>query len=198
MFATILCVAAVTLGVDAGWEPNGHGGLEYIVQIDPVQLESLKNGIPYRSDIPKDLRGVQTIRFQFGTEKPPRVALPADTHTLLNPLSVADPAKATPSPSDTAPPSTWPGKLATDLKSKPLVANKANFDDPLESDALKPGDEESTVQNDPSKPWPLLWGVAALAAGLSAAFVYLAWIHVGMRSRYRMLLAEHLAMTQPT
>ncbi len=202
MFGTILCVAAVTLGVEVGWEPNDNGGLEYIIQIDPDSLRSFSDGRPLRSDFPKDLRGLQTIRFQVGDNKLPRVALAPEKSPLLDPPSIAYPAKATLSPSDIPGPAKRPGKLATNPKSKRLEAQMAAFDDPVESDPPKPKDEspehKSGAQIAPEKPWPLLYAVVALAVGLAAAFMYLAWVHFGMRSRYRMLLAEHLALTQPT
>lgn len=203
MFGTILCVAALTLGVDYGYEPNADDGLEYIVQINSKSLEGFLSGRPIRSDLPKDLRGLRTIRIQFADEKLPRVALGPKKSVLLDPPPVADAQKATPSPSDKNPPAIQPKELAGDLQGKPLVADNATYIDPLESgDASKSNDKKSVNgnagQTDPQKPWSLLYGVVLMAAGLAAAFVYLAWIHIGMRSRYRMLLAEHLAMTQPT
>ena len=36
--------------------------------------------------------------------------------------------------------------------------------------------------------------VSGTAIGLLAALVYLSWIHVGTRNRYRALLAEHMAL----
>ena len=185
MIGTILCVAALTLGVEVGWEPNDDGGLEYIVQIDPESLKNLEKGAPLRSDFPRGLRGLQTIRFQVGDKKPPRIA-------LAPPLS---------------PSAQQPAKLALpeNPRGKPLSAQKAVFEDPNGPDALSkaeagkenPG-EEKAVKPDPQRPWSLLYAVVGTAIGLAAAFFYLLWIHIGMRGRYRMLLAEHLALGQPT
>jgi hypothetical protein len=173
MIGTILCVAAMTLGVDFGWEPNGDGGLEYIVQIDPESLETLGKGAPLRSDFPRDLRGLQTIRFQVGDKKPPRVAL---APPLLPPDQLAQPENS---------------------RDKRLSAQPAVYVEPSgpdEPSKAEPGKEnENTPIPDPQKPWPLLYVAVGTAIGLAAAFFYLLWIHIGIRSRYRVLLADHLA-----
>lgn len=174
MIGTILCVAAVTLGVEFGWEPNDDGGLEYIVQIDPESMKSLGKGTPLRSDFPRDLRGLQTIRFQVGDKKPPRIALAPP----ISPSAQQQPAELA---------------LTENLHGKPLSAQRAIFEEPSGLDASskpEPG-KENAVKADPQRPWPLLYAVAGTTIGLAAAFFYLLWIHVGMRGRYRTLLAEH-------
>ena len=180
MIGTILCVAAVTLGVEFGWEPNGDGGLEYIVQIDPESLKNLDKGAPLRSDFPRDLRGLETIRFQVGDKKPPRIA-------LAPPL---------------LPPAQQPAKLVENPYDKKLPVKKAVFDEeksglagPSKAEPAK--ENERIVKPDPPRPWPLLYAVVVTAIGLAAAFFYLLWIHIGMRGRYRVLLTEHLALGQP-
>ena len=40
--------------------------------------------------------------------------------------------------------------------------------------------------------------VSGTAVGLLAALIYLSWIHLGTRNRYRALLVEHMALAQPT
>ncbi len=203
MFGTIICIAAVTLGVDYGYEPKHDGGLVYIIQIDPASLKSLCDGRPVQSDIPSDVSGLRTIRFQVGDEILPRVALAPEKKPLLDTPTVADTHNATPSPSDVDPHAVQPNELANNPQGKRLVADTANYNDPLESDDAPKANPESsesgnTEQTAPEKPWSLLYGVIALSVGLAAAFIYLAWVHIGMRSRYRMLLAEHLAISQPT
>ncbi|MBN2296594.1 MAG: hypothetical protein JXM70_29470 [Pirellulales bacterium] len=200
MFGTILCVATLALGVETGWEPNDAGGLDYIIQIDSTQLKHLKEGIPYQSDLPKNLRGLQTIRFQVGDKKLPRIALAPEKKTLPDPPAVVEfPGNKLPSNSTT---SESPKKLADNPATKPIPhVAKAVFDEPLDSKSpAKEGmpKDETSKKTDPEKPWSLLYGVIALAVGFAAAFTYLSWIHIGMRSRYRHLLAEHIALTQPT
>jgi len=185
MIGAILCVAAVTLGVEFGWEPNDEGGLEYIVQIDPESLKNLDKGAPLRSDFPRDLRGLQTIRFQVGDKKPPRIA-------LAPPLS--PPAQQS---------AQQPPKQVDHSHGKSLPpVTKAFFEEPSGPDepskAGRGEEKESTTKPDPQRPWPLLYAVVGTSIGLAAAFFYLLWIHIGVRGRYRMLLAEHPALGQPT
>jgi hypothetical protein len=37
-------IAAAALGIDVGWQPLPEGGMEYIIQIAPQTLETLKAG----------------------------------------------------------------------------------------------------------------------------------------------------------
>ena len=181
MIGTIICAAAVTLGVEFGWEPNGAGGLEYIIQIDAESLKNLEKGIAQRSDFPQDLRGLQTIRFQVGDKKLPQVALPS----TIAPLS---------------PPEKPPEKLANNPYGK-LLAKKAVFETPSAADKpLEAGPEikkdsgakkEIADPSEATKPWMLLYAASGTAIGLAAAFLYLLWIHIEMRSRYRKLLAAN-------
>ena len=76
MVSTMVCLAAMTLGVDVGWEPS-DGGLEYIIQIEPEMLDSLRDGRVIRSDVRPHLRGeLRTWRIQFGTGPVPQTDLP--------------------------------------------------------------------------------------------------------------------------
>lgn len=194
MFGTILCVAAVTLGVDYGYEPNENGGLDYIIRIDDHSLESLKKGRAVLSDFPKDLRGLQTIRFQIGGEKPPRIPLSPAQLALLEPPPVDTVAIETqPKELDTSP----PGKLMTAepaTYNNSVPSNNAPKPEPKSPDPKSP-ESISPEQADPEEPRLLLY---CIIAGLAATLLYLSWVHFGMRSKYRALLAEHLAITQPT
>ena len=77
MVGTMVCLAAMTLGVDVGWEPS-DGGLEYIIQIKPEQLDSLRaGGLVIRSDVRPQHRGeLRTYRIQVGTGPVPKTDLP--------------------------------------------------------------------------------------------------------------------------
>jgi len=74
--SSMLCLAALALGVDAGWQPLADGGLEYIIQIPPHALERLKQGEAVASDIPVTLRGVRSCRIVVGSRELPRESLP--------------------------------------------------------------------------------------------------------------------------
>ncbi len=73
------------LGVDYGWQPGTDGQLEYIVQIEPALLESMKNGEKIVSEIHPDARGARRFVIQVGTGDLPRKGLisPATSPTRL-------------------------------------------------------------------------------------------------------------------
>ena len=76
--AVLLTMAVI--GVDYGWQPGKDGQLEYIVQIEPGLLDSLKNGAEIVSEIHPDARGVRRFRIRVGKDELPRVGqLAADT-----------------------------------------------------------------------------------------------------------------------
>lgn len=83
MQAAWLMVVLSTVGVDVGWQPLVGGGFEYIIQIEPETLESLKAGQDITSYIPPDLRGVRQYRITVGRGPVPRLgnppAVPAET-----------------------------------------------------------------------------------------------------------------------
>ena len=198
MCGTIICVAAVMLGIDVGWQRLPDGGLEYIIQIQPHMLETLKAGSPIASDIPPHLRDVRGYRIVVGTARLPRESLPEVTpqrHTdpfSLSPGGLKGESSAFASPSDSGRKQA-PGKLFPDPTGKPLKEQQAAYveskdvpEEPekTESDAEKSSDEGS------SKPWlPLTLALAGLFGSLGGN-LYLGWIHWGTRSRYRALLRE--------
>ncbi len=88
MGGNLACIAAVLLGVDVGWQPLPDGGVEYLIQIEPHMLETLKSGEPIASDIPTKLKDVRAYRITVGTNELPRALppeLPAAELPVLNP-----------------------------------------------------------------------------------------------------------------
>jgi hypothetical protein len=71
-------LALATLGVDYGWQLDKDGQLEYIIQIPPTQLETLRDrpeGIS--SSIPPEVvRHVKRFRIVVGSEPLPKDPLP--------------------------------------------------------------------------------------------------------------------------
>ncbi len=82
MLAILLVTAVV--GVDYGWQPHTGGGFEYIIQIEPETLQSLKNGNDIVSDLPPYLRGVRSYRITVGTSEVPRLGTPPVAVTTEN------------------------------------------------------------------------------------------------------------------
>lgn len=79
------------LGVDYGWQPSTDGQLEYIIQLEPAALESLKAGKDITSEIHPDARGVRRFRIHAGTGPLPRVGVLA-ANTSPTRLSTSDAA----------------------------------------------------------------------------------------------------------
>ncbi|HVU90022.1 MAG TPA: hypothetical protein VHD36_22005, partial [Pirellulales bacterium] len=84
MNGVLALVAAATLGIDVGWQPLDDGGLEYIIQLEPQTLDSLRDGQDLSSQLPPSLQGVRTYRITVGNgplphegEPPPATPNPA-------------------------------------------------------------------------------------------------------------------------
>jgi hypothetical protein len=108
MGGPIACIAAVLLSVEAGWQPLPEGGVEYLIQIEPQLLETLKSGQPIQSDVPSYVKDVRALRVTVGTAELPR-QLPAAQGESPNAAAV----EAAPRPVDpflprAAVPSNWP------------------------------------------------------------------------------------------
>ncbi len=59
---------------DFGWQTNSAGEVEYIVQIEPDLLDSLRQGEEIVSEIPPELHGVRRVRIRVGDGPLPRGA----------------------------------------------------------------------------------------------------------------------------
>ncbi|HEV3342563.1 MAG TPA: hypothetical protein VG125_19480 [Pirellulales bacterium] len=82
MTGLLFCLSAAAMGVDYGWQPVAGGGIEYIIQIDPALLDSLKDGSDLFSDLPSSVN-VRRYRITVGNERlphhgePPPAVVPA-------------------------------------------------------------------------------------------------------------------------
>jgi hypothetical protein len=76
MYGEIACVTMVLLGIEFGYRPRSEGGMEYLIQIDAQNLESLKSGVPLESAIPPKVRDVRAYRITFGTGPLPKTLPP--------------------------------------------------------------------------------------------------------------------------
>lgn len=72
MNSLIVLLAASSVGVDYGWQPNQDGEIEYIIQIEPLLLDSLRAGTDITSRIDPRVHGVRRFRIRVGNEPPPR------------------------------------------------------------------------------------------------------------------------------
>jgi len=71
MLPQLALLAVAAFGIDVGWEPLETGGVVYIIQIEPDQLDRLKSYDDLLSDMPKDL-DVRQVKVTIGTGKLPR------------------------------------------------------------------------------------------------------------------------------
>ncbi|HEX7377774.1 MAG TPA: hypothetical protein VF278_11710, partial [Pirellulales bacterium] len=71
MCGLIICLSAAALGVDYGWQPVAGGGIEYIIQIEPELLDSLKAGHDLFSDLPPAMRNIRSYRITVGAGRLP-------------------------------------------------------------------------------------------------------------------------------
>jgi hypothetical protein len=77
MHTLIIWIAAAAVGIEAGWQRMPEGGMEYIIQLDPQSLESLRAGEAIQSDIPPSAGDVRSYRIIVGTNRLPRETPPA-------------------------------------------------------------------------------------------------------------------------
>jgi len=96
----ILLVAAAALAVDYGWQTNPAGEVEYIIQVEPELLDSLRSGQQLVSEIPPELQNVRRVIVRVGRG------------ALAHPL-----------PARTAPGLTAPGLSAPGLRPSPQPNN---------------------------------------------------------------------------
>ena len=66
--------AAAALGIDVGWQPIEGGGVEYIIQIEPDQVDRIVKFDDLISDVPTGL-DIRRYRITVGAEKLPRRVL---------------------------------------------------------------------------------------------------------------------------
>ena len=93
----ISLLIAVVIGVDVGWQPTEEGDLEYIIQISPEQVRSLRAGDEIEVGVRPMLRSVRRYRIIVGNQPLPR--------QTARPATGAPPPDAIAIPDTSAPPS---------------------------------------------------------------------------------------------
>ncbi|WP_147274151.1 hypothetical protein [Bremerella cremea] len=69
MYAACLLITSAVLGVDYGYQVTDQGQLEYVVQIEPEAIDSLKAGHPIQVGLPPGSERIQVFRVQVGTDE---------------------------------------------------------------------------------------------------------------------------------
>ena len=197
MGGTAFIVAAVALGIKAGWQPLPEGGLEYIIQIEPHMLDSLKAGEVIASDIPPTLKDIRSYRITVGTDDLPRELGPEPTPESHSP-GPSEPLGSADNASSVLPQQA-PRELPPPVNTTPLPEQLAVFNEepeaPAGQAATETDDAESASQAS-SKPWlPLTLALAGLFASLGG-MLYLGWVAWDYRRRYGALLKRMIEAGQ--
>jgi len=202
MNCMMIFMAAATLGIDVGWQRQQDGELEYIIQIEPQLVESLKEGQTLTSGIRPALRGIRRYRIVIGTGKLPQepsleeLKLQADTDTSSVTQQVVRPRAFHPY-GDSMP--MVKKAVAYDDASneeqkdnqtaKPMTKNSGHTtptEDAYESTDAHP----ATPIKEAAKPWfPLTLVLLGLFGSLGAN-IYMGWVTLGTRKRYQTLLRQ--------
>jgi hypothetical protein len=185
MIAAILFLAAATVGIDCGWQPLPDGGMKYIIQLEPDDLDLLRSGQKLESDIPASVKDVRGYQILVGKEKlirlmPPSVSITETQKPALGP-AFSDAAGKLPG-------STAQGKESLD-QGAAREAGARNIPAATVEPPLHSPDPPTAA---PNKPWLPLTLISLLSFSLLAALIYLSWIHLELRARYRKLLETSL------
>lgn len=83
MGAAPLLLAMAMVTADVGWETDGRGGYQYIVQIPAEQWETVRREGAITSQIPEQLRGrISSIKIRVGDGPMPRHEIVAASETI--------------------------------------------------------------------------------------------------------------------
>src|SRR5690349_9690530 len=83
MTGMLVCLSAAVLGVDYGWQPVAGGDIEYIIQIEPELLDSLKAGHDIFSDLPMSVRNIRSYRITVGSGRLPHHGEPPPSSAVV-------------------------------------------------------------------------------------------------------------------
>ena len=145
MSPTLTCLALALVSVDLGYQPAPNGGEEFIIQINPVTLQTLQPGQAFELDVPREAQDLRPTHFRvsLGTESLPRkLPVTAAAPPATAPIVVASPVMPTaatvPAPAVGVPPGGNPLGVppATYSLKSPVAHNK-----PL----LNPGNPPSSA-----------------------------------------------------
>ncbi len=116
MNGIFMLAAAAALGVDVGWRPLDDGGFEYIIQIEPELLDSLRDGQDILSQLPPGLLDVRRYRITVGTGPVPRIGEPEKPEAS----QAETPVESGPLPIGTAPQRPWRRAVVDEESVRPI------------------------------------------------------------------------------
>jgi hypothetical protein len=209
MIGSAVCVAIGLLGVEVGCQRQPDGSLQYIIQIEPELLDTLRTGeFNVESHIPDELRDVRSYQVRIGRGKLPRDDLrppfkeaPKQGKSLTLPPPEFPPGSARSGglPKSEDPPQALPPNLQSKpVQEEPLAQTRqATFVEPgtaehSGTDKVADTNESHQAQaasggTETPKPWlPLTLALTGLCGSLGGN-LYLAWLYWEARLRYRAL-----------
>lgn len=101
MAATAVMLLAASLGagaaanIEVGWRPLPDGGMQYLIQLDPLTVDILRTGQAIESFIPPQVKDVRGFQIGIGTGKLPRIDPPASPPSVGG-QKTTGPANASP------------------------------------------------------------------------------------------------------
>lgn len=209
MAGSLVCLVTLTLGMDVGWRQLPDGGMEYIIQIEPHVLDSLRMGAEIESDIPPNVRDLRKYRIVVGTGKLPRDAsIESPPEQSLSPQAQsADPEAASARYGETSPqfppwthaPKTLPP--STDMHrlggfpEKPIgfVESREVESRPVVNQGEAGESEKAAELEEPETPaGTVSLTLAALSASCVGGMFFVGWVAWDYRRQYHALLRRVL------
>jgi len=180
MWTEIVCLAALACGVNVGWKPHAEGGMEYLIQIEPYMLDSLRAGTAIESDVPPNVKDIRSFSITVGTKTLPQESPRTSSSTSSTESSVLNAPTLPQTNAGSAPklPSTF------DMSPLPLpkrVDEKPAAKKPTQTPA-KPSAEQTTTSS--------LWSTPPATGAAPAPLL--------PDASGRPLVEQHAAYLQPT
>jgi hypothetical protein len=203
MSPTLTCLALALVGVDLGYQPTTNGKVEFIIQISPATLQSLRPGDPIELDAPREAQNLQPSHFTITmgdaplphvlpvpVSTPPAVA-PDVAATRVMAAGASMPASPDGGPSGIGPQVVRPPGTSA-ANSVPLSNNSTQAQStPAGSADVKIPDMQK-VDSPSSQPRSVQWWMLMVLAviALVASNGYIGWLFWETRLRYLGLLAR--------
>jgi hypothetical protein len=176
MHTLLLCLATAAVGGDVGWQRMPDGSVEYIIQIEPQALDSLRDGRAIQSDLhPNAAKAgeVRSYRIVVGNKTLPRDP-PAPPATPKPPDKVADLRLPDPKEIEGGAPQSLPAETGAAAR----LARPTQYVEPggTPSADKAAGKVAETQPEQPEKPWMALWGALLGLFASIGVNIFLGWI----------------------
>jgi hypothetical protein len=206
MTPTLTCLALAVVGVDLGYRPTTNGRVEFIIQISPSMLQTLRPGDPIELDADAGAQTARPSHFVITTgngplphELPPNASVPPATAPIVAATPVLPTGATVPTLQD--------GTPSNNLQRyggppSPSAAHPGPLEHLNQGGLLSPTNSASGrypelgqvgANSNPSQldhPW---LGMVLLVIFLAAGNGYLGWLFWDVRQRYLGLVARTFA-----